>query len=155
MLVAFAITACHVVPPNPPDFGYARASDGSLVVAYPLCPGDRVTGAEIAVLDDGFTTLWKATGPRSPDVGQGLFAIGDNTAFAQEVHPLRGALPEGFYVSVFEVVNGKAVDGRDGWIDLSRLRNIHLDAGEFMTHTGKVMTRADINAQLPCPEHKS
>jgi hypothetical protein len=150
-LAAIAVSAgCHTQAPNPPDFGYARSPEGGLVVAYPVCPGTTVSGAEVYADDDDFTTLWKAGGPRSPEVAQGLFEVGSDAGFVREEVPLRGELPEGFYVSVFEKADGKGDDGRDGWIDLSRLDGARLGEGEFMTHTGKVMTRADIDAQLTC-----
>ena len=150
-LAAIAVTAgCHTQAPNPPDFGYARSPEGGLVVAYPICPGDTVSGAEIYADDDDFTTLWKAHGARSAEAAQGLFEVGSDAGFAEEEQPLRGALPDGFYVTVFEKADGKEADGRDGWIDLSRLKGARLGKGEFMTYTGKVMTRADVNAQLSC-----
>ncbi|CAL9643157.1 hypothetical protein [Streptomyces sp. Tu 3180] len=150
-LAVIAVTAgCHTQAPNPPDFGYARGPEGGLVIAYPICPGDTVSGAEIYADDDDFTTLWKARGPRSAETAQGFFDLGSDADFAKEEQPLRGKLPDGFYVTVFEEADGKEEEGRDGWIDLSRLEGARLGEGEFMTHTGKVMTRTDINAQLSC-----
>ncbi|MFF7365283.1 hypothetical protein [Streptomyces sp. NPDC008125] len=40
--------------------------------------------------------------------------------------------------------------GQDGEVDLSRLRSVTLGPDECMTEQGKVMTRAQIEAQLPC-----
>ncbi|MFH8799814.1 hypothetical protein ACH4F6_09515 [Streptomyces sp. NPDC017936] len=154
LVTAFAAiavtTGCHTQAPDPPDFGYARSPGGGLVVAYPICPGTTVSGAEIYADDDDFTTLWKAGGPRSPDVAQGLFEVGNDVSFGVQTRPLRGELPDGFYVSVSERAAGEEADGRDGWIDLSRLEGARLGKDEFMTYTGKAMTRADVNAQLRC-----
>ncbi|CAM5675743.1 hypothetical protein [Streptomyces aurantiogriseus] len=151
-LAALVVTAgCTRQAPNPPDFGYARGPEGGVLIAYPLCPGAEVSGAEVQVLlDDGFKKLWSARGPRSPDVRGGLFEVGNGAGFTQEERRLSGKLPDGFYVGVSESVGGRETDGRDGWIDLSRLEGARLGEGEYMTHTGKVLTRAAVNAQRRC-----
>jgi hypothetical protein len=81
--------------------------------------------------------LWKAGGPRSPEVAQGLFEVGSDAGFVREEVPLRGELPEGFYVSVFEKADGKGDDGRDGWIDLSRLDGASARGGRVHDPHGK------------------
>ncbi len=101
------------------------------MVAYPICPGYTVSGAEIYADDDDFTTLWKAHGARSAETEQGLFEVGGDAGFAEEEQPLRGELPDGFYVAVVEKTGGTEEDGRDGWIDLSRLKR---PAGEGRVH---------------------
>jgi hypothetical protein len=55
--------------------------------------------------------LWKAGGPRSPEVAQGLFEVGSDAGFVREEVPLRGELPEGFYVSVFEKPTARGTTG--------------------------------------------
>ncbi len=37
-----------------------------------------------------------------------------------------------------------------GYVDLAELKSVELADDEYVTYKGEVMTRAEINAQLPC-----
>ncbi|MDT7847000.1 hypothetical protein [Streptomyces justiciae] len=153
---AVLMSACTYPGPNPAEFGYKRAADGDIVIAYPLCPGHAVAGAAIYVRadDDGgdfdFKTLWQADRPVAKSVEAGVFTVGAPESFQTEKRRLQGDLPNGFYVEVTETFQGSTADGRDGWIDLKRLASADLKVDEFMTNKGKVMTRAEISDQLGC-----
>ena len=152
---ALFMSACTYPGPDPAEFGYKKMADGSIVIAYPLCPGYTVSGAAIYVqADDGedvdFKTLWQANRPASKSVEAGVFTVGEPGSFQTEKRGLKGDLPNGFYVEVSETFEGEPEDGRDGWIDLKRLTSADLESDEFMTHEGEVRTRAQISDQLGC-----
>ncbi|MFJ2829126.1 hypothetical protein ACIPC1_16385 [Streptomyces sp. NPDC087263] len=155
------MSACTYPGPNPPEFGYNTTGSGDIVIAYPLCPGYTVSGASVYVRADSdggnfdFRTLWQAVGPASKAAESGLFTVGTSASFQTVKLPLKGDLPNGFYVEVGETFQGREADGRDGWIDLKHLTSAHLKSGEFMTSKGKVMTRDQISAQLTCSSTSS
>ncbi|MCX5412564.1 hypothetical protein [Streptomyces sp. NBC_00059] len=137
----------------PTDFGY-RMERGELVVAAPLCPSEKVFGAESYISvdgegdGDGFTRLWRATDPRSPEAAAGVFTVNTDKSFGTVEKPMSVAQPQKFYVAVRQ--SGDADYSRTDYVDLSRLKSAELADDEFVTYEGKVMTREEINAQRTC-----
>ncbi|CAM5623654.1 hypothetical protein SCALM49S_06544 [Streptomyces californicus] len=136
---------------SPIAYAGFRMTGGDLVVAMPLCSGETVESAKIAVPSKdeekgGFETLWSARGPRTAEARGGIF---QGSAQRRGTKDLSGALPDEFYVDTRQVRKDRTVNG-SGYVDLAELESVDLADGEFVTHEGKVMTRAEINAQLPC-----
>ncbi|MFI8963688.1 hypothetical protein ACIGO8_16420 [Streptomyces sp. NPDC053493] len=156
MLIAVTVLpSCTVEAPDPPDFGF-RWAGGGLVVAAPLCPSESVDQARVSVPSaadgrgDGFDTLWSAGGPVTDEARGGTFSVGSSTSFRNVEKPLSGALPDEFYVEIRLAEPGRTAEGRDGTVDLTKLKGTRLRDGEFMTWTGKVLTRGQLDAQLRC-----
>ncbi|MFE7413620.1 hypothetical protein [Streptomyces laurentii] len=148
MAAVAALTSCTVAP-DPPDFGY-RMEGGVLVVVFPRCPSESVTGAAVLVSRSGqgnFEYLWRAKEPARRDVEEGRFSVGDSTSFGEVGQPLREALPEEFDVKVTYVDAGGREKERDGVVRQGALKGVRLRGGEYMTWPGKVMTRQQIDAQ--------
>ncbi|MCX5400746.1 hypothetical protein [Streptomyces sp. NBC_00102] len=149
------VTACTIPGPTPPIAGF-RLEGAELMIVMPVCPGAVVREAEAVVRvkgegrGDGFKTLWKAVRPKVPEARRGVFAVGSARDFASEVMPVAGKLPNAYYVSVRFETAVHGYSGQDGEVDLSRLPSVTLGPDEYMTQRGKVMTRAQIEAQLPC-----
>ncbi|MGW8995185.1 hypothetical protein ACWGRF_35340 [Streptomyces zhihengii] len=150
-LLGLGLSACTLTAPDPPDHGF-RTEGADLVVAYPICPSEEVHGASIAVSRDegGFETLWRATGPRDAAVRGGEFVVGSDRSFAAEDKGLAGSLPDEFFVETVVTIDGGVETGDDGSVDLRKLRGAEPGPGEYMTWSGEVMTRAEINAQRRC-----
>ncbi|MFJ3904053.1 hypothetical protein [Streptomyces sp. NPDC090025] len=151
------LSACVLGPaPDPPDFGYRMRGD-TLVVAAPRCASETVTSALVSVWvgedgqRDGFDILWSARGLRMEEAREGVFPVagpGAAASYADVDKPLSGELPQEFFVEVQFAGAGSA--DRDGTVDLRKLRGARLGEGEFMTWTGAVLTREQIDAQLKC-----
>ncbi|MFE2042261.1 hypothetical protein ACFXAZ_15260 [Streptomyces sp. NPDC059477] len=159
LLLSAVVAGCAGGTPDPADFGYRRDAGGALVIVYPPrcpepdrpAPGDVFGASVLAEGDNGEEILWSARQPRSQAVRQGEFVVGGDTSFAGEEQPLKGELPEGFHVSVVEAgPGGTEVTGADGYVDLSRLDGATLGPDEYMTRTGKTLTRAEITSQKTC-----
>ncbi|MCX5412563.1 hypothetical protein [Streptomyces sp. NBC_00059] len=125
-----------------------------MTVAVPLCPSETVFDAESYISvegegdGDGFTRLWRASDPQSPEVAAGVFSVNTGKSFGTIEKPLSVAQPQKFYVAVRHTAD--AEQSRSGYVDLSRLKSAELADDEFMTYEGKVMTREEINAQRTC-----
>lgn len=156
VLLAVALTSCIGPGPSSVRFGYRLDDRGNVVIAYPLCPADEVSGAEITVrVRRGETSsvkqLWKARGAVSDEVKRGVFIVGTPGSFRQEGKPLAGALPEGFSVEVEELSrDGGSGGGRGEWIDLSVQPSRPLKAAEYLTSDGEIVSRQWVNDQLRC-----
>ncbi|MDT9688869.1 hypothetical protein Q5762_10975 [Streptomyces sp. P9(2023)] len=156
---ALTLTGCNLAgtAPRQIDFGFRLDASGNLVVAYPLCATSEVDGASIYVEavgegedGNGFTTLWSATTAATEEAKRGLFTVGVQSSFRNELRPLKAPLPDGFYVAVMERVHGKEKNGQDHWVTLARLKNKILAPDEYLTEEGKTLTRDEINAQAYC-----
>ncbi|MFJ8871419.1 hypothetical protein ACIRD6_37440 [Streptomyces sp. NPDC102473] len=127
-----------------------------MTVAVPLCPSEAVFGAEsyISVEGEGdgggFTRLWRATDPRSPEVAAGVFSVNTGRSFGTIEKPMAVAQPQKFYVAVRQ--SGDVDYSRTDYVDMARLKSAELADDEFLTCKGKVMTRDKINAQRTCPK---
>ncbi|PTM92385.1 hypothetical protein C7821_109206 [Streptomyces sp. VMFN-G11Ma] len=152
--VVLTLSACTRTPSDPPDVGYRQSSSGSVTVAYPLCPGQTVDGAAIVVRANrnsfDYKSLWKADRPADEEAARGLFTVGKSSSFTTQRQRLTGPLPQNFVITVRVLQDGRRTDSVDGVIDLKKLSSSALRAGEFMTYTGKVMNRGQIDAQLKC-----
>ncbi|MFJ8871305.1 hypothetical protein ACIRD6_36840 [Streptomyces sp. NPDC102473] len=143
--------------PVPMDFGY-RMEGGELVVAAPLCPAENIYGAVIETAvdgegrNDGFETLWSASGPRSPQVSRGVFVVDSTRSFTTQEKPRSKPLPKLFYVATRTGSAGEVKEAGSGTVDLGQLKSAELADDEFLTYEGKVMTREEINAQRTCPK---
>jgi len=102
---------------------------------------------------DDFETLWSAREPRTAEARGGVFQVNGPDSFATVTKELSGTLPDEFYVDTRQVRDGKEVSG-SGYVDLAELDSAELRDDEFITHKGKIMTRTEINAQLPCDKRK-
>ncbi|WP_327683709.1 hypothetical protein [Streptomyces sp. NBC_00467] len=155
LVVVGALTACTLRAPDPPDFG-VRIDGGEVVVAYPICPGESVSGALVSVnvdgdgRGDGFETLWSASGPASPEVRGGVFGVGSERSFRDEEKALVRLLPDSFFVETTVVRDGRTEEGDDGAIDLAKVRGKRLADGQYVTWEGKALTPDQINAQREC-----
>ncbi|MFF3322716.1 hypothetical protein [Streptomyces sp. NPDC002889] len=154
LIVLATVSSCALTNgPVPMDFGY-RMEGGHLVVVRPSCPSETVLGATVAVSvegdgrGDGFESLWSASDPTSGEVRGGLFVVGGAGSFKTERKPLPGKLPDEFYVEAWLDEGGQNTDS--GSVDLTKLRSAKLADDEYMTWSGKVMTRDQINAQRKC-----
>lgn len=141
--------------PEPMSFGF-RMEGGKIAVAVPLCPSDAVFGAESYVSvdgegdGDGFRELWSASGPRSPEVGRGVFFVNSDQSFSTVEKPLSTTPPNRFYVDTREGTEGQVKESGSSFVDLRKLKSAELADDEYMTWSGKVMTRKEINAQRRC-----
>ncbi|MEV0782725.1 hypothetical protein AB0I52_07010 [Streptomyces sp. NPDC050423] len=126
------------------------------MIAYPICPAGKVSGAKITVLKvhkgkGSFETLWSAKDSTSSEVAQGVFTVGTSDSFRLKGKPLTKKLPEGFYVEVAEITRqGKYDLSRDSWIDQSVRPSSPLKAGEYLTSDGKIVSRKWVNDQVKC-----
>ncbi len=129
--------------------------DGSdLVVAMPVCRDETITGAEIAIRgESGFQTIWSARGPRTAEARAGVFRVNSPRDFATVTKELSSPLPDRFYLDLVHIRDGEETT-RSGHVDLKKARSAELADGEFVTHKGKVLTQAEINAQLSCNKKK-
>ncbi|MFE2934497.1 MULTISPECIES: hypothetical protein [unclassified Streptomyces] len=156
VLLSASLAACVGPGPSSVLFAYRVDDRGNVVIAYPLCPADEVSGAEITVRvqrgeASSFKRLWKAEGAVSDEVKRGVFTVGTPDSFRQESKPLAGELPKGFFVEVEELSRGGGSnDGRDDWIDLSVQPSRPLKAGEYLTSDGEIVSRQWVNNQLGC-----
>lgn len=156
LLLAVALTSCRGSNPSSVRFGYRWDNQGNVVIAYPICPANKVSGSSITVLLEhgekgSFRTLWSARNSTSKDVERGVFSVGTSTSFQIEEVPLRKTLPTGFYVGVEEVSrNDGNASSRDDWIDQSIRPSSPLKPGEYMTANGKIVSRKWVNDQLKC-----
>lgn len=131
-----------------------RLDGSALVVAMPVCRDETITGSEIVVRGEGgFETLWSAREPRTAQAREGVFQVNSPRDFATVTKELSGALPKTFYLELVHIRDGEETT-RSGYVDLDKARSAELADGEFVTHKGKIMTRTEINAQLPCNEEK-
>lgn len=142
--------------PSSVRFGYRWDDAGNVVIAYPICPGDKVAGARISVdwkhgKKGGFKTIWSARNPASKEVEMGVFSVGTSSSFHTEKIPLRKGLPNGFYVSADqETLAGDPDSSRGDWIDQAVRPSSPLKPDEYMTSGGKVVSRKWVNDQLSC-----
>ncbi|MEU8560294.1 hypothetical protein AB0C45_02255 [Streptomyces cyaneofuscatus] len=155
---AMLLASCVLGDAPPEKFSGFRMEGTGLLVAMPLCPGETVESAEIVVLrkdkkEGGFETLWSAREPRTAEARGGVFQVNGPDSFATVTKELSGTLPDEFYVDTRQVRDGKEVNG-SGYVDLTELDSAELRDDEFITHKDEVMTRTEINAQLPCNEEK-
>ncbi|WP_307667693.1 hypothetical protein [Streptomyces sp. V2I9] len=138
-------------------FAGFRVDGSDLVVAMPLCAGDSLESADVVVDSDegdGFETLWSAREPRTADARDGVFHVNSPHSFTTVIKQSSGALPGEFFVETRQGGEREPVT-ESGYVDLAQLESVELGNGEFVTYQGKVMTRAEINAQLPCnKKHK-
>ncbi|WP_146610447.1 MULTISPECIES: hypothetical protein [unclassified Streptomyces] len=156
LLVVATMSSCQGPGPSSVRFGYRWDGSGNVVIAYPLCPGDKVTGARVTVeqthgdeLD--FKTLWSAKKPVSQEVERGVFSVGTSSSFGTEKLRLRTALPQGFYVAAEEeTADGDPTSSREDWVDQSMRPKLPLKPGEYITSRGKIVSRQWVNNQLPC-----
>lgn len=149
-----ALSSCTLT--SGPVITYAgfRLDGSDLLVAMPLCSGDKVESAAVVVESgkgDGFETLWSAREPRSDEVRSGVFHVNSQRSFATVTKQLSGALPGEFYVETRQDRKGRIVTD-SGYVDLSEIKSVELAGNEFVTHKGKIMTRDEINAQAYCGE---
>lgn len=84
---------------------------------------------------------------------RGVFRVNGPRSFARVAKELSGALPDEFRVETRQERKGGA-GGGSGYVDLAELKSADLADGEFVTHEGEIMTRAEINAQHPCNQRK-
>lgn len=92
------------------------------MIAYPICPGYKVSGADIIIRvqhgeKSSFKTLWSARRAASSVVAQGLFTVGTPDSFSNGVTPLAKALPKGFYVGVDEISPTGRKSSKGDWMD--------------------------------------
>jgi hypothetical protein len=148
------IPGCTYPGPNPAEFGYKLTSAGDVLIAYPLCAGSSVYGAAVDVRvsedDVNVKRVWQAEDPVSDRVAEGLFTVGGTGSFRHERQPMRGSLPDLFFVTVQEKDADRLIEGLDAPVDLTRLEGVSLNSDQFMTEPGKVLTRQQIDAQIPC-----
>ncbi|MFH8885362.1 hypothetical protein [Streptomyces californicus] len=155
MLSAAAVTGLSgcALTNGPVDTVAGFRMDGAdVLVAMPLCSGDRVESAVVAVdsdQGDGFETLWSAREPRTDEARGGVFHVNSPRSFTTVTKELSGAPPGEFFVETQQGGKRKAAT-ESGYVDLAELKSVELADGEFVTYKGEVMTRAEINAQLPC-----
>ncbi|MEV7844429.1 hypothetical protein [Streptomyces cyaneofuscatus] len=127
-----------------------RLDGSALVVAMPVCRDETITGSEIVVRGEGgFETLWSAREPRTAQAREGVFQVNSPRDFVTVTKELSGSLPKTFYLELVHIRDGEEAT-RSGYVDLDKARSAGLADGEFVTHKGEVMTRAEINAQLSC-----
>jgi hypothetical protein len=152
--VVLTLSACTRTPSNPPDVGYRQSSSGSVTIAYPLCPGQTVDGAAIVVRANrnsfDYKSLWKADSPADDEAARGLFTVGEPSSFTTQRQRLTRPLPQNFVITVRVLRDGRRTNSVDGVINLRKLSSSDLGPGEYMTYTGKVMNRDQIDAQLKC-----
>ncbi|MFI6939463.1 hypothetical protein ACIBI4_09340 [Streptomyces sp. NPDC050418] len=148
------LSACHAQAERI-DFGYRLKGDGTIEVAYPVCPDSEVLSAEIIKMTKAegkltYTSLWKADRPSSKRAADGVFTIGGRQSFEREVTMLREDIPQSFYLHVREGGGPESGREREASVSLDLLKSRKLEAGEFMTSSGKVMGRREINEQVAC-----
>ncbi|MFF2534708.1 hypothetical protein [Streptomyces cyaneofuscatus] len=97
--------------------------------------------------------LWSAREPSTAEARSGVFHVNSPSSFTTVTKPLSGTLPNTFYVQSQHLRAGEETT-KSGYVDLGKLRSAELADGEFLTYKGAVMTRAEINAQLPCNKRK-
>jgi hypothetical protein len=152
--VVLTLSGCTRTPSNPPDVGYRQSSSGSVIIAYPMCPGQTVDGAAIVVRVNrnsfDYKSLWKADKPADEEAARGLFTVGEPSSFTTVRQRLTEPLPQKFVITVRVEKDGRPADSVDGLINLKKLSSSDLKTGEYMTYTGKVMNRDQIDAQLKC-----
>ncbi|MGW2116945.1 hypothetical protein [Streptomyces zhihengii] len=154
-LLVVGLSACTLTAPDTAEYGFGIRG-GDVVIAYPLCPFEAIHGASIAIDTaeesdgDGFETIWGARGPRTDAARLGEFTVGSDRSFAAEGKKLVGDLPDEFYVEPLVLTEGEVGVGMGGTVDLRKVRGAELGPGEYMTWSGEVMTRAEINAQRRC-----
>ncbi|MGW6289582.1 hypothetical protein [Streptomyces sp. NPDC055107] len=151
------LTSCHLTPPTIMYAGF-RMDGSELVVAMPVCRDETITGAAVYVRTEdekkiSFETLWSAREPRTAEARTGVFRVNSPRDFATVTEQLSGALPDEFYVETRQERKGEA-GSASGYVDLAELKSADLADGEFVTYEGKIMTRAEINAQHPCNQRK-
>lgn len=154
VLLATALTSCRGPYPSSVRFGYRWDDHGNIVIAYPICPAGKVSGAKITVRKvhkgkGSFETLWNAKDSAPSEVAQGVFTVGTSDSFRLEGRPLTKKLPEGFYIEVTEITRqGKYNPSRDSWIDQSVRPSSPLKAGEYLMSDGKTVSRKWVNDQV-------
>ncbi len=129
-----------------------RMDGADVLVAMPLCSGDRVESAVVVVdseQGDGFETLWSAREPRTDQARDGVFHVNSPRSFITVTKESAGAPPGEFFVETRQGGKRETSTG-SGYVDLAELKSVELADDEYVTYKGKVMTRAEINAQLPC-----
>lgn len=94
LFLVTALTSCRGPDPGSLRFGYRWDDDGNVVIAYPICPAYKVSGADITIrLQSGekstFKTLWSAKGATSSEVARGIFTVGAPDSFRQGGTPSR------------------------------------------------------------------
>ncbi|MEW5542669.1 hypothetical protein AB1339_34110 [Streptomyces cyaneofuscatus] len=155
---AMLLASCVLGDAPPEKFSGFRMEGTALLAAMPLCPDETITGAAIVVprkdeTVDDFETLWSAREPSTAEARSGVFHVNSPSTFTTVTKPLSGTLPNTFYVQLQHLRAGEEAT-KSGYVDLGELRSAELADGEFLTYRGAVMTRAEINAQLPCNKRK-
>ncbi|MFE1365151.1 hypothetical protein ACFW84_13045 [Streptomyces anulatus] len=154
--VLAGLSGCALVNGPVETFSGFRMDGSELLVAMPLCSGDSLESADVVVdsdKGDGFETLWSARGPRTAEARDGVFHVNSPHSFTTVTKQLSGALPGEFFVETRQGGKREYMT-ESGYVDLAQLKSVELADDEFVTYKGKVMTQAEINAQLPCNKKK-